>query len=204
MTMKSGIYKIVNNINGKQYVGSAMDLVKRKRAHWNSLRLGYHHNVHLQRAWDKYGEGAFEFRVVGKCPIERLIELEQEVIDHLKPDYNISSIAGSTLGLKREFSDEHRRNLSKSNMGKKPSDEAIKKSREARIGKPLSAAHREKLSKALVGRKHSDEHNRRMGITKVGNQNWLGRKHTSETRQKMVDAWKLRRATEKNAVEFDV
>src|SRR3990167_2018703 len=99
--MKGGIYKILNTTNGKQYIGSAVNLNRRKRLHWNHLRNNCHDNSHLQQTWNKYGEAAFEFRVIGKCPPERLIELEQEVMNHLKPEYNIAKIAGSCLGTKR-------------------------------------------------------------------------------------------------------
>ena len=37
--MKSGIYKIRNLVNGKIYVGSAVDFDKRKREHFNLLKI---------------------------------------------------------------------------------------------------------------------------------------------------------------------
>jgi group I intron endonuclease len=113
--MNSGIYKIINIVSGKQYVGSAENLNKRKREHLRTLRANNHHNVHLQRAWNRYGEAAIEFRVVGKCAPERLIELEQEVMDHLKPEYNISPVAGSSLGIVR--SEETKRRISRAKKG---------------------------------------------------------------------------------------
>lgn len=59
--MARGIYKIINVVNNKFYVGSAVDFARRKRNHWNQLRKGKHHNRHLQAAWNKYGEQAFVF-----------------------------------------------------------------------------------------------------------------------------------------------
>lgn len=59
--MAKGIYKIINVINNKFYVGSAVDFARRKRNHWNQLRNGKHHNRRLQAAWAKYGEQAFIF-----------------------------------------------------------------------------------------------------------------------------------------------
>ena len=42
--MKSGIYKITNKINGKFYIGSAIDFIKRKKEHIYWLKKNNHHN----------------------------------------------------------------------------------------------------------------------------------------------------------------
>ena len=62
--MARGIYKIINVINNKFYVGSAEDFTRRKRVHWWMLRRGTHANKHLQSAWAKYKEQAFIFVIV--------------------------------------------------------------------------------------------------------------------------------------------
>ena len=62
--MTQGIYKIINVLNNKFYVGSAVSFVARKRRHWWALRSQRHANKHLQSAWNKYGEAAFVFVVV--------------------------------------------------------------------------------------------------------------------------------------------
>jgi group I intron endonuclease len=64
------IYKIINVVNNKFYVGSAVDFHKRKIRHVWRLRRGDHINKRLQAAWNKYGEAAFVFAVV------------QEVLEH--------------------------------------------------------------------------------------------------------------------------
>ena len=72
---KSGIYRIVNKINGRVYVGSAVNLISRKMDHWKTLRAHRHRNRFLQRAWDKYGEENFDFVVIEYVADEgRLIE----------------------------------------------------------------------------------------------------------------------------------
>src|SRR3990167_6377015 len=108
--LNSGIYEIRNKVTHKRYVGSTINLVRRREQHWTHLRNGIHCNLYLQSSWDKHGESAFEFRIIGKCYPERLIELEQEVIDHLKPEYNLAKVAGSSLGIKR--TEETRRKIS--------------------------------------------------------------------------------------------
>ena len=147
--MESGIYKILNTVNGKQYIGSAINLSRRKSQHWSDLAKKIHHNPHLQSVWNKYGEAAFEFLVVGKCPPERLIELEQEVMDHLKPEYNIALTANSSLGIVRSI--DQRLRMSKSQKGRVISDECRRKISEANIG-----------NTKCLGYKHSEETKLRM------------------------------------------
>ena len=96
--MKSGIYKIVNKINNKYYLGSSKDFHVRKLKHFNELRKGKHHNIYLQRAFNKYGEENFEFIVLEEC--ENTFEREQELLNNLdlKLCYNVSlSASGGDL-----------------------------------------------------------------------------------------------------------
>ena len=88
--MKSGIYKIVNKLNNKYYLGSSKDFHVRKLKHFNELRKGKHHNIYLQRAFNKYGEENFEFVIVEEC--ENTFEREQELLNelNLKLCYNVS------------------------------------------------------------------------------------------------------------------
>lgn len=59
--MKGYIYKIINKENGKFYIGSTINLEKRKKRHFDDLHNKKHHCIFLQRAYDKYGVKAFEF-----------------------------------------------------------------------------------------------------------------------------------------------
>jgi group I intron endonuclease len=62
--MTQVIYKIVNLVNDKFYVGSTVNKKVRFREHRKQLRGNRHHCKHLQAAWNKYGEEKFDFRVV--------------------------------------------------------------------------------------------------------------------------------------------
>jgi group I intron endonuclease len=107
---KTGIYAIVNKVNDKFYVGSAVRQGK-FRSHsgfytrWNRhlwvLRRNEHHSRYLQNAWNKYGEENFEFRILHFCPPEECIQFEQIYLNLLCPHYNISPTAGNTRGVKR-------------------------------------------------------------------------------------------------------
>lgn len=95
-----GVYRIICETTSECYVGSTAYLTDRRSLHFQQLRRGVHANIHLQRAFNKYGEVEFLFEVLEKPPIEELIEREQHWIDTLKPAYNIRKIAESNLGLK--------------------------------------------------------------------------------------------------------
>ena len=78
-----GIYKITNILDKKIYIGQTVNYRKRKTSHLNSLKNGNHHNEHLQRAFVKYGEGAFKIELVKECTIEELDETEKHYIKEL-------------------------------------------------------------------------------------------------------------------------
>jgi len=122
--MVSGIYKIVNKINGKYYVGSSRNITgSRWPNHKSDLNKGIHFNNHLQSSWKKYGDKNFEFVIVEKISKNRLLIMEQQYLNIAKNEqdkcYNTTFIAGCGPGLKKGavFSDEHKNNLSKSHMG---------------------------------------------------------------------------------------
>jgi len=56
---KSGIYKIVNLVNDKIYIGSSINLKNREKDHFKDLKGNYHSNRYLQYAFNKYGENNF-------------------------------------------------------------------------------------------------------------------------------------------------
>lgn len=62
--MEQVIYKIINVVNNKFYVGSTTNKKVRFRQHRKLLRGNRHHCKHLQASWNKYGEDKFEFVVV--------------------------------------------------------------------------------------------------------------------------------------------
>lgn len=122
---KNGVYCIYNKISNKYYFGSTgaqTGLYQRWQNHLNSLRKNKHENSHLQRAWNIYGEDAFQFRVRLVCKSEFCTKIEQKYLDiclrakesytiFRKSGYNMKPIAGSSLGYK--FTEEQKKNISK-------------------------------------------------------------------------------------------
>ena len=146
----SGIYQIENQVNGNRYIGSAVSLRHRQYRHLCDLRHGRHGNQHLQRAFDKYGETAFVFSVLED--VEDALQLllrEQHYLDTLKPEYNIESIAGSPLGVRR--SAETRRNISEARASQRATEETRRILSAAHKGVKLSERHRKAISEARKG-----------------------------------------------------
>jgi len=114
MGHKSGVYEIRNLLNNHIYIGSSINICKRWKEHTSSLIKGKHANQHLQKAWNKYGEDNFSFRILEECsPVkDTILFLEQKYLD-LSPEYNICKIAGNTQGVSR--SKECRKKIGEAN-----------------------------------------------------------------------------------------
>lgn len=174
-TTVSGIYKIVNKVNGKYYVGSSSNIYIRWKCHLKELRGGYHHNDHLQRAFNKYGEDNFEFITV-KLDIsnEKLLTEEQCFLDVAKKNkpktYNATFIAG-----KVEMTDATRKKIGlsalghKRNVGRKYSSETIEKRKQSRAWyKSHNQLTRKKISDSALGRFMSEETKSKISNTLKG------------------------------------
>ena len=121
MNKCSGIYRIELG-NGHFYIGSAIDIDKRKRDHRREMKRGIHPNRIVQHCWNKYG--VFEFTVLEECVKDGLIVREQFYLDQHcdnPKNVNLVSTAGSTLGYKH--SAETRARMSAAQMGRVQSDE---------------------------------------------------------------------------------
>jgi group I intron endonuclease len=95
------IYKITNEVDGKFYIGSTNNLIKRYYTHIHDIRSDRKTCVKLIRAVNKHGEEHFKFEIVCECSTDEILKTEQGYIDSLKPHYNVAKIAGSNLGIKR-------------------------------------------------------------------------------------------------------
>lgn len=153
--IKSGIYKIINIINNKFYIGSAINFYIRWNRHKNNLRKGLHVNKILQNSWNKYGQENFKFEIVEEIlDKSKLIEREQYYLDLLKPEYNICLYAESPKCAM---------------LGKKHSEKTKEKQSIAKIGILRSNETKQKISNSLKGEKSFN----------------YGKRFSEETRQKM-------------------
>lgn len=87
----SGIYKIVNLINGKMYIGATMNIANRLFTHRKMLKKGVHSNKHLQNAYTKYGLTCFEFKIIKIIHIPEIVfKVEKRLIKKLNCVNNIN------------------------------------------------------------------------------------------------------------------
>lgn len=144
----SGIYKIVHQ-SGRHYIGSAVNVSARLRAHRNHLKRGSHHNSHLQNTWNRDGASAFSFEPLEAVERERLAEREQFWLDHYRPNvFNIGRFVGSPmLGVRREFSAEWRRKMSEA-AKRRGCGQTFGEMSEQRTGLKKSDAHKRAIGNA--------------------------------------------------------
>lgn len=118
MEIKSGIYCIQNLVNNKKYIGSSINVYKRRNRHFSELKNEKHKNIKLQRSYNKHLSNSFVFYVIEFVEnIQELIKKEQYYIDLIKPEYNINLIANSSLGVVR--SEETKEKVRQANLGLK-------------------------------------------------------------------------------------
>ena len=216
--MKNVIYKIRNVINDKFYVGSTVDSRKRFWAHRKALRLGTHDCVHLQRAWNKYGEDCFKFEIVEQLDSrDDLYPAEQKWLDeHFGKDhcYNVAAHADSPM---RDASPEMRAHQAEKTrawieanghprQGMTHASESIELMRENnkapkgeqhyRYGKTVSEETRKKIGDTQRGKPKAPGRTiSAEGMAKIraaaeaGHySHWKGRNHTEESKLKMSKA----------------
>ena len=98
----SGIYKILNIVNKKVYVGSTADFTFREQEHFYRLEKRFHHNVKLQNAFNKYGRQNFVFEIIEECSEIQLIERElfwTEKLDSIDNGYNLVLPGQSSINI---------------------------------------------------------------------------------------------------------
>lgn len=164
MYKRPGIYIIVNKKNGKFYIGSSYNAQDRVKQHFRALKKGNHNNMHLQHAWNKYGEENFKYDVLMYCRKEDVIENEQNFINTFlaanpKFGYNKCPNASSTIGYKWTEEQKERRQVLRTHKGQIP---------------------------WMKGKHHSEESRLLIGLSKIGKVPWnKGVLRTEEEKQKM-------------------
>lgn len=191
-----GIYRITCTVTGKIYIGSAVNLWKRRKDHRHHLAQGIHKNPKLQAAWNKYGKDTFSFDILELVLVpEMLTAREQYWFDALKPfgnkGFNIARVAGSNLGMKHtpesiarikasktgkpgnrkgaKATPETIDKLKKSHLGKKLSEETKNKIKVSNLNKPpVSFETREKIRTAKLKHPVSTETREKISASKTG------------------------------------
>lgn len=216
------IYKIINVINNKFYVGSAVKFNKRRATHLRQLKAGSHTNKHLQAAWNQYGEKSFVFAVVEEVPDDvSILEVENKwLAEHVGKEYcyNIAldataPMAGRTgetsprWGVQIPHTEETKRKIGIASKGRTYTDEVNKRKTAHLHGKPKSAEIRAKISKTLsgagnpnYGKPRSDEFKEKVS-RKVVMIAPDGEKHTYPSILALREATGLKPSTVNNALK---
>jgi group I intron endonuclease len=142
-----GIYMIKNNVNGKMYVGSSVNLINRMNGHINNS-----HNQSLANDLKIFGIAAFSYTVLEFCPMridedlpsfrKRLVDAEQKYMDaYLKSSsdkvyfdaiaYNTHYKSSGPSGIIRGA--ETREKLRVINTGRKMPRESVIKAAKSRL-----------------------------------------------------------------------
>lgn len=164
--MTQCIYKIINVINNKFYVGSAVNFQKRKARHLWRLKRGDHANKHLQAAWNMYGEAAFVFAIVQEVPAgQDLLAAENVWLkEHVGKEYcyNIATDATAPqLGMSGEknamwgktfaHTDDAKQRIGAASKARIQSEEEKQKRRASMKGHIVPTPVRAKISATLTG-----------------------------------------------------
>jgi group I intron endonuclease len=157
--MSSGIYKITNKINNKVYIGQSINIEKRFFGEKNG-RLP---NKHLRSSFKKYGLDNFKFEIIEEC--NNLDEREQYWIQH----YNSSN---RECGYNKT-------------IGGDADGRLVWDSLDEEEQKKISLEAKERWEKRSKEWKEQDREWRQKKYKGNGNP-FFGKKHTDETKKKMV------------------
>lgn len=76
------LYRILNIVDKKEYVGITNNIPRRWKEHKIELKGDRHHNAHLQAAWNAHGEKNFSFDILSNYfNLEDMRKAEVEYIE---------------------------------------------------------------------------------------------------------------------------
>lgn len=166
-----GIYKIINCINGKVYIGQSNNINNRFSNHKSNIKKYF--NYPLYNAFRKYGIENFEFTIIEHINnVNDLDTKELYWINHYKSNnrkygYNIRLTCKTNRGL--IHSKKTRKKLSEIRNGTKHSEKTKLKIGLRHKGKVLTEEHKRKISESHKGKSSG----------------MLGKKHTNKARVDM-------------------
>ena len=210
------IYKIINQINNKIYIGQTIKtLEQRWTRHVDNARNGSECIIH--RAIRKYGKDNFLLKILFYCTSkEEANKKEIETISKLSAKvpigYNATNGGGGSVGC--IASDATRKKMSMSKLGYIASDATRKRmsmsklGNENRLGCKTTDETKAKLSIAMTGHKYwgpatrTDEWKAMISATNKGKQYRLGHKFTEEHKEKLKIAGLKHRHTEQSKAKM--
>ncbi len=196
------IYKAINKINGKIYVGQTKESISRRIA-----RHVYENKYYFQKALNKYGIESFEISVIDYAETQELLNEKEK---YWIKTHNCMAPNGYNLSLGGEGSSGYRHSIEaierirKAGQGRKHSEESIEKMRKPKSIKARNAIaeanrkpEKRKRSSSMLGRHHTEESIRKMRqpFAEERRQKLIGRfsgmsgkHHSAEAKQKISAA----------------
>ena len=186
----AGIYMFTHLESRKRYIGSAFNLYERLRQYYSISRLSRNKTQYISNALLLYGHSAFSLSILEYIDITNLskentrkliLEREQNLINSLKPEYNVLLIAGSSLGFTHSEKSKALMKKIKSgenhpNFGKAHTVESKALMRIAKLGE----------NHPFFGKTHTTETKALMSLNRSGENNAMyGRSHLTESKMKM-------------------
>ena len=135
-------------MNGKKYIGYAVNIPARWKEHKRSLKKNYHNNIYLQHAWNKYGKENFKFWIVEKYPPKEEILKLMEI--YFIEYYN--SFIDNGYGYNMTKGGDGRFGFIPSDGIKKIMSEKMSGKNNPNYGKTVSDEQKQKISNTLKGR----------------------------------------------------
>lgn len=112
----SGVYQIINTITGDFYIGSSVDLERRKKEHFKKSNWKHNPNKPLYKDMKQYGKDNFLFKPIWLCDPKELKKYEQIAIDKYDPKYNVFAAYTGLTGLsKEEYEKQYNKQYRKKN-----------------------------------------------------------------------------------------
>lgn len=196
-TSISGVYRIVNLVNHKFYIGSTKNFNQRwDEEHKPQLKRNCHYNPYLQRAWNKYGEQNFKFEIIEECHPEQCLIREQYYLDTLTPwdykiGYNSSRVSGGGDKISyhpnlEEIKKKHSIN-GKERWNSKSEQDKINYANQVKGDKNPNWRGGTSIGHCLdCGKEISPDNKRCLVCSKIGEKNsFYGKHHSEETKQKL-------------------
>ncbi len=178
-------YKITNLIDGKFYYG----IHKTKNPSDNYMGSG----LRIRRAIEKFGKESFrKENLLFFNTYDDALDFEKEFVnEQLLMDPSCYNMNKGGRGGCTFRSEETRRKVSNSQIGKKHSDDTKRKMSESHKGRKHSEASKIKMSLSKKGKEFSEDHKAKLNIGKVGKP--LSEEHKKKLKKAALKGWEKRR-----------
>lgn len=162
-SLKSGVYKITNILNGRIYIGSAKEFKERWKQHRYALKNNKHSNKFLQADYNKCGEDAFKFEVLvvtNSDKQERLFLEEQYISQFYDKGENCYNLCSRAISREGAVSNNPLSTKEKMSISMKEAWKTMPEETKQRRSKLISAALTTPEAKERIKKKWEDQNYR--------------------------------------------